>query len=74
MAFDARYERELECTDCHEVIIVGGCFDDIDPYTYRGVACGCRREKPRNQTATPSATGALAETMERARAAQGGRR
>lgn len=39
------HERYLECVQCHATILVGGWVKDIDPATFRGVSCGCRRPK-----------------------------
>lgn len=37
------YERILTCCRCRASLIVGGMVDDLDPETYVGLSCGCRR-------------------------------
>jgi hypothetical protein len=38
------HERTMVCTRCHAPILVCGYVCDIDPETFVGLACGCRRE------------------------------
>lgn len=62
------HEREMRCSVCGMSLIVGGFVDDLDPETYVGVSCGCRRV----EVIPPSTETAVA--MGRARTAQEARR
>lgn len=39
------HERLLTCTSCGAQILVCGHITDLDPRTFRGLACGCRKVK-----------------------------
>lgn len=45
------HERHLVCTRCQAPILVCGHVQDLDPATYVGLACGCRRPKTDAQLA-----------------------
>lgn len=39
------FERWMICNSCGEAILVCGAVSDLDPRTFRGMACGCRRPR-----------------------------
>lgn len=41
----ATRERVMVCTACDEPILVCGAVSDLDPRSYVGMACGCRRPR-----------------------------
>lgn len=42
---DQEHERTMVCTRCKEPILVCMHVKDLDPKTYVGWACGCRRPR-----------------------------
>jgi transcription elongation factor Elf1 len=59
------HERTLECTRCHQLILVCGMVQHLNPDTFVGGSCGCR------QPIEPHAV-ELRAAIDRARAAQTG--
>lgn len=64
MTISREHEREIKCSACRAVLIVGGFVDDLDPETYVGVSCGCR------QPVWDGAPSSAVEALGRARTAQ----
>jgi hypothetical protein len=62
------HERAMVCTRCHAPILVCGYVLDVDPETYVGLACGCRREIAQAVQDVPA--GDLVGTIAKAQRAQ----
>jgi hypothetical protein len=62
------HERTMVCTRCHTPIRVCGYVADLDPETYVGLACGCRRELAEEAQAVPAVD--LVGTIAKAQRAQ----
>jgi hypothetical protein len=48
------HERRMVCTRCRREVLVCCHVRDLDPETFVGLACGCRRELAEEAQALPA--------------------
>lgn len=49
-----QFERWMTCTGCGDSILVCGAVSDLDPESFRGMACGCRGPRAESTFKRPS--------------------